>query len=98
MAKLHAHAGGALPTRHQVTFGLLRGVVSPHVMELHGGQRGIAESSTRGSGCAMSFVRWSQAVRISFVYRVKMSKNYRTTPVELIYGLRFFAPAAKCCM
>ena len=40
----------------------------------------------------------TQAVRISFLYRVKKSKSDRTTSVELIYGLRFFALAAKCCM
>ena len=42
----------------------------------------------------MSFVRWSQELRISFMYHMNTLKNDVTTSDERIYELRFCAPAA----
>ena len=84
--------------RHEVTAGLLRRLVGRLLIELHGGERENSVRATDVSGCAMSVARWSQTVRIPFLYHYEKSKNDVTASGDLNYGLRFFAPAAKCCV
>ena len=96
--KLVDNRGGALLVRHEVTAGLLRRLVGRLLIELHGSERENSVRATDLSGCAMSVARWSQTVRIPFLYHYEKSKNDVTASGDLNYGLRFFAPAAKCCV
>ena len=50
-------AGGALLACHETTLGRVSRRDGRHVMQLYGGERENAESSTRGSECTMSVVR-----------------------------------------
>ena len=95
VTKLHLHAGGALPARHETTVAARNRLIGRRVMQLHGHERGSVEVSTQGSSCAMSFVRWSRLVRISLLNRIGRFKIDETVSNELLYGLRFFALAAK---
>ena len=96
VANMYAHAGGALPARHETTVAARNRLIGRRVMQLHGHERGSVEVSTQGSSCAMSFVRWSRLVRISLLNRIGRFKIDVTVSNELLYGLRFSALAAKC--